>query len=369
MSIMQKITSPASGVLASMGAHGHEQVVHGFDPATGLRAIVAIHSTALGPALGGTRIRPYETEEEALADALRLSEAMSLKAAAAGLDFGGGKAVVIGDPATVKTPELLVAFGHLVDGLCGRYITAEDVGTTVEDMRLIRKATPWVTGLPRDEGGSGDPSPLTARGVLAAMRAVAEHLWSTPSLRGRKVALQGIGKVGGALLDLLLGAGVEVVISDLDTGAARRAGAAAPGVRVVDPDEILAGPCDILAPCALGGILDDRTIPRLRCSAIVGSANNQLAREDHADALAARGILYAPDFVVNAGGIINIAVELEPGGYVPEEAVRRVDRIFENMRNVLERAAASGVTPAAAATALARERIARARHEDTGERP
>lgn len=343
-----------------MESRGHEMVVLGTDPETGLRAIVAIHSTALGPALGGTRMYPYPSEEEALRDALRLSEGMSLKSAAAGLDLGGGKAVIIGDPARDKTRALLREYGRLVHRLAGAYITAEDVGTTADDMLAVAETTGWVSGLPRSVGGSGDPSPLTARGVVAAMRAVATHLWGSADLADRRVAIQGVGKVGAELARMLAEAGARLLVSDVDEEAARRI-AAETGGSWLEPDAVMGAECDFLAPCALGGVLNDATIPTLGCAAVVGSANNQLAEHRHALMLAGRGILYAPDFVVNAGGVINISVEFGVNGYEPDVARCRVDAIESQMSSILVEAGARGITPTEAATEIAQERIDRAR--------
>lgn len=342
-----------------MKLRNHELVLHGYNAETGLRTIVAVHSTALGPALGGTRFYPYSDEWDALSDVLRLSEGMSLKSAAAGLHLGGGKAVIIGDPELGKTPDLLRAYGRIVDSLGGRYVTAEDVGTTVDDMTIVAEETRWVTGLPLEKGGSGDPSPFTARGVVAAMRAAAAYLWGEPELAGRRVAIQGVGKVGRALAGLLHHQGVELVVSDIDPQVAEPV-AAETGAQVVDTHEILSVRCDILAPCALGGVLSASTIPNLRCEAVVGSANNQLVEEDDAALLNEAGILYVPDFVANAGGVINISVELEPSGYDPFEAGRRVDGIFDQTASILEEAARRNLTPLDAALRRARRRIAEA---------
>lgn len=355
-------------VLASMTELDHELVVHAQDPESGLRAIIAIHSTARGPALGGTRFYPYQSESDALRDVLRLSAGMSLKSAAAGLALGGGKAVVIGHPETEKTGELLAAYGRAVDALSGRYVTAEDVGTTVEDMVEVRSATRWVTGLPEAMGGSGDPSPFTARGVMAAMRAVAAHLWAG-DLAGRRVVIQGVGKVGGDLARRLHEAGVEVMVSDIDETAAADLGTSL-DIPVVAPDEVLSTRCDILAPCALGAVLSAETIPTLLCSAVVGSANNQLSADDDADRLAGRGVLYVPDFVANAGGVINISHELAEDGYDSEAAATSVDMIFDQALQVLEEAHRLSITPQASALRLARSRIAEAarlRHHASSE--
>jgi leucine dehydrogenase len=327
------------GVFDSVAVAGHEEVLYGFDPVSGLRTILAVHSTALGPALGGTRFYPYASEEDALIDVLRLAKGMSYKASAAGLDLGGGKAVIIGDPRTAGSERLFRAYGRIVDSLGGRYITAEDVGTTSSDMELVRRETRWALGIPVPDGGSGDPSPVTARGLLAAVYAL---------------AVQGVGKVGSAYVGLLCQAGAEVLISDAHEEKAS-AVADEHGVKLVAPDEILTVDCDLLSPCALGAVFDDRTIPRLACSAIAGSANNQLLEDRHADAIAGRGILYAPDFVVNAGGLINVAEELR--GYSAQRALHRVDGLRSATASVLDVAERLGINPHKAAVARAERRI------------
>ena len=342
------------GVFETIGSDTHEEVLFGSDPATSLRTIVAIHDTTLGPALGGTRFYPYPDEEAALRDVLRLSKGMTYKASAAGLDLGGGKAVVIGDPATLKSEELLLAYARIIDSLGGRYITAEDVGTTATDMVTIRRGTEWVSGLPLDNGGSGDPSPWTSRGVVTAMRAVAQRLFGSSDLTGRRVAVQGVGKVGGGVVEILEQANADIIIADVDDEKSERY-ERTHGCKPVELEDIYAVDCDIFSPCALGASLSEATIPELRCAAIVGSANNQLAAEEDADRLAEREILYAPDFVVNAGGIINIAVELD--GYSEERATALVDRIADNLIEVLDAAERLGTTPHEAATRFARDRI------------
>lgn len=347
----------SQGVLDAMAAEGHESVMHVIDEPSGLRAIIAIHSTVLGPALGGTRFYPYPDEQAALTDVLRLSEGMTLKSAAAGLDLGGGKAVIIGDPDLIATDALLEAYGRAVDRLGGAYVTAEDVGTTVEMMTVVARRTRHVKGLPLDMGGSGDPSPATARGVHVSMRAVADHLWGDSSLQNRTVAIQGVGKVGAPLAERVAAEGARVVIADIETEVVQSL-AAQIDAEIVDPDSILEVNCDFLAPCAMGAILSAQSIPRLNCRAVVGSANNQLAEDEDADRLAARGILYAPDYVVNAGGIVNIGVEVETGFYSRDTAAERVDRIGERLSEILEKASSADVTPQAAAEALAAERIA-----------
>jgi glutamate dehydrogenase/leucine dehydrogenase len=280
---------------------------------------------------------------------------MTYKAAAAGLDLGGGKAVIIGDPATDHSEVLMRSYGRTVDSLGGRYLTAEDVGTTTADMALIARETRWVTGVPVEHGGSGDPSPFTARGVVAAIQAAARRLWDDEDLTGRRFAVQGVGKVGSSLVTRLLAAGAEVIVADVDPAAVERA--AGQGAKVVEGDEIFDIDCDVFSPCALGAVLDEHTIPRLRCAAVVGAANNQLATEADARRIADAGILYVPDFVANAGGIINIAEELR--GYSVDRANRAVDGIYDNTAGVLRVADKRGLEPHEAAVAVAEERIAK----------
>jgi len=345
------------GVFEAIGTETHEEVLFGADRESGLRTIIAIHDTSLGPALGGTRFYPYADEDAALRDVLRLAKGMTLKSAAAGLDLGGGKAVIIGDPATLRSEDLIRAHGREIDTLGGRYVTAEDVGTTVEDMVLISKETPWVSGLPLDQGGSGDPSPATARGVMAALRAIGERLWGPNNLAGRRVAVQGIGKVGMDLVRRLTEIGVETIVTDPNPSAIVFA-VETYGSKAVSLDDIYEIECDVFSPCALGAILNEETIPRLRCAAIAGSANNQLAVDHDVQRIIDRGILYAPDFVVNAGGVINISVEAD--GYSVERAATMVDRIYDNLTAVFETADAEGVNPQVAAMRFAEQRIAEA---------
>lgn len=329
----------------------YEQIVYGHDPDTGLRTIIAVHSTALGPGLGGTRFYPFPTEEAALRDALRLSKGMAYKNAAAGLDLGGGKAVIIGDPHTDKTPDLLRAYGRVVDRLGGAYVTTADVGTNSADMVFIAETTPHVTGTP---DASGDPSPNTAYGVWSGMRAVAERLWDEPSMKGRRVVVQGVGKVGADLARLLADEGAIVAVADIDAVAAGKL-AAELGTETLDARVALEAECDLLAPCALGAIVNDATIPRFRCRAIAGAANNQLERPEHGEALRTAGILYAPDYVINAGGVISVASELM--GFDHDEARARAARIADTLRAVFDEAASDGVSPARTADALAERRI------------
>ena len=343
-------------VLEGLSGSEHEDIVAIRRTQSGLRAIIAIHSTLLGPSLGGARFYPYEDEAHALDDVLRLSRAMTQKAALAGLAQGGGKAVIIGDPRLVKTPALLRDFAAAVDSLQGRYITAEDVGTTQDDMNLIRETTPFVAGTAISRGGSGDPSAATAFGVVVAMEAAAARRWGG-DLEGRTVCVLGAGKVGGEIIRLLVQRRVVVVASDVDPTKAERA-LRAGATRVVDPADALRVPAEIFCPCALGGLLTEEVVPELGFAIIVGAANNQLARAEVADSLAAAGILYVPDFLANAGGIINIAEESD--GYDEVRAVQAVGQIRATTNTVLERAELCGITPLAAAEELVAERLARA---------
>jgi leucine dehydrogenase len=342
------------GVFETIDTETHESVHFGEDKASGLRTIVAIHSTVLGPSLGGARFYPYPDEQSALVDVLRLSQGMTYKAAAAGLAQGGGKAVIIGNPSDLASDGLFRAYGRFVDGLAGRYITAEDVGTTVANMEIVATRTSFVRGLPMAGGGSGDPSPATARGVVASIRAVSNHLWGTDDIAGRRVAIKGVGKVGMALAEMLTSLGVKLTVADVNDTATETASTKL-GADVVGIDEIHKVACDVFSPCALGADLNETTIPELACTAVIGSANNQLAIADDADLLTGRGILYAPDFVVNAGGIINIAAET--GGYSTEKADQMVDRIYDNLTEVLRASDSLGISTEQAAEHVADSRI------------
>lgn len=335
---------------------GHEQVVFCQDAQSGLRAIIAIYSTALGPGLGGTRFYPYPDEAAALADVLNLSRAMAYKNALAGLDHGGGKAVIIGDPATSKSEALLRAYGRFVESLGGRYITACDIGTYSEDMDIIARESRHVTGRTVPNGGAGDSSVLTAFGVFQGMRAAAEHLWGSASLDGRVVGVEGVGKVGHRLVGLLAEAGAAAVICDLNPDAVARVQAAHPGVAVAaSTRELITQPLDIFAPCALGGALNDDSVAELTASIVCGGANNQLAHAGIEKVLADRGILYAPDYVVNAGGVIQVADEL--GGFNFDRAKARAAQIFTTTRQIFALADTDGVPPAVAADRLAERRM------------
>ena len=337
-------------------AHDHEQVVFCQDHHTGLKAIIGIYSTALGPALGGTRFYPYDSEDEALADVLRLSMAMAYKNALAGLDHGGGKAVIIGDPAQLKTEPLLRAYGRFIASLGGRYVTACDVGTRSEDMDVIARETRYVTGRTTAHGGAGDSSVLTALGVMHGMRAAAQHAWGSTSLRGRMVGVEGVGKVGHRLVDHLLEAEAEVVICDISTSAVEAVRARHPRVRAVDGvDALVAEKLDILAPCALGGTLTDHIVNSLTARVVCGGANNQLAHHGIEKLLADRDILYTPDYVVNSGGVIQVADEL--AGFNFDRARAATEQIFVTTARVLAIADSDGVPSSVAADRLAERRM------------
>ncbi|MGW1027794.1 Leu/Phe/Val dehydrogenase [Streptomyces sp. NPDC002577] len=342
---------------------GHEQVVLCQDRASGLKAVIAIHSTALGPALGGTRFYPYATEEEAVADALNLSRGMSYKNAMAGLDHGGGKAVIIGDPEQIKTEQLLLAYGRFVASLGGRYVTACDVGTYVEDMDVVARECRWTTGRSPEKGGAGDSSVLTAYGVFQGMRASAQHLWGDPTLRGRKIGIAGVGKVGHHLVEHLLEDGAEVVITDVREESVRRVLDKHSGGRLTAVSDTAAlirtEGLDIYAPCALGGALNDESVPVLTARVVCGAANNQLAHPGVEKDLADRGILYAPDYVVNAGGVIQVADELH--GFDFDRCRAKAAKIFDTTLEIFARAKSDGVPPAAAADRIAEQLMAEAR--------
>lgn len=334
----------------------HEQVVFCQDERSGLRAIIAIYSTALGPALGGTRFYPYANEDDALADVLNLSRAMAYKNALAGLDHGGGKAVIVGDPAVDKSEALLRAYGRFIQSLGGRYITACDVGTYSEDMDVIARECAYVTGRTEAHGGAGDSSILTAFGVFQGMRAAAEYCWGSPTLKGRRVGVEGVGKVGRRLVDLLLQDGASVLITDVSEHAVERVRARHPEVDVApDAQALVRAELDVYAPCALGGSLSDETVAALRAKVVCGAANNQLAHAGIEKQLADRGICYAPDYVVNSGGVIQVADEI--GGFVFERAKAKAARIFDTTRRIFQIAADEGVPPAVAADRLAERRM------------
>jgi leucine dehydrogenase len=334
--------------------YDYEQVIFCQDEASGLKAIISIHDTTLGPALGGCRMWSYATEEEAIMDALRLSRGMTYKAAAAGLNLGGGKTVVIGNAKTDKSEALFRSLGRFIQSLNGRYITAEDVGTNVNDMDTIHMETNYVTGISQAYGSSGNPSPMTAFGVFRGMQATAKVALGTDDLAGKTVAIQGLGSVGYSLAEYIHQAGGQLVVTDINEDSVKRA-VNVLGAKAVGLTEIFNVDCDIFAPCALGAVINDETIEGLRCQAIAGSANNQLSEERHGDILHSRGILYAPDYVINSGGLINVADELE--GYNAERAKKKVDNIYNIMHEIYAVSEREKIPSYAAADHMAESRI------------
>lgn len=347
----------AHNVLSQMEEFDHEQVVFFQDKQSGLKAIVAIHNTTLGPALGGTRMWPYASEEEALRDALRLSRGMTYKAAAAGLNLGGGKAVIIGDPKTMKSQSLFRVYGRFLNTLNGRYITAEDVGIDVNDIEYMYMETDYVVGIESSHGGSGDPSPFTAMGVYQGILACLNKKFGNESLKGIRVNVQGTGAVGGNLIEHLVREGADVTIADIDKERMAKIVKKYPNVKTADPAEIITMPCDVLAPCALGAVINDKTIDKIQCSIIAGAANNQLERDEHGDILRRKGIIYAPDYVINAGGLINVYHELE--GYSRERAERMTRGIYYNLMRVFEISERKQVSTRNAADYLVERRLSK----------
>ncbi|MFF2754378.1 branched-chain amino acid dehydrogenase [Psychrobacillus sp. NPDC058041] len=339
-----------------METYDYEQLVFCQDKTSGLKAIIAIHDTTLGPALGGTRMWNYATEEEAIEDALRLAKGMTYKNAAAGLNLGGGKTVIIGDPLKDKNEEMFRAFGRFIQGLNGRYITAEDVGTTVEDMDLIHEETNYVTGISEAFGSSGNPSPVTAYGVYVGMKAAAKEAFGSDSLEGKTVAVQGVGNVAFTLCEFLHKEGAKLIVADINQASVDRAVNAFGAVQV-GIDEIYSQDVDIFAPCALGAIINDNTIPQFKAKVIAGSANNQLKDTKHGDIIHEMGIAYAPDYVINSGGVINVADELY--GYNHDRAMKRVAGIYDKIERIFEISKRDGIPTYVAADRLAEERIAR----------
>jgi leucine dehydrogenase len=345
----------SSGTFELIGKHGeHEQVVYCHNKDVGLKAIIAIHNTNLGPALGGTRMWNYKTEEEALIDVLRLSKGMTYKASAAGLNLGGGKAVIIGDSKTQKTEGLFRSFGRFVNSLNGRYITAEDVGTTVREMEYVFMETSWVTGIPKAFGGSGDPSPYTAHGVLMAIKASVKEKLGEDSLKGIRVAVQGLGNVGYHLVEYLAKEHAILTVTDIDPDKVKKVSAQF-GAKAVGPDDIVSVDCDVFSPCALGAVINDSSITKLKAKIVCGGANNQLAEPRHGDMLREMGVLYAPDYVTNAGGLMNVFVELE--GYSPDRALDKTVQVYDNLMRVFAIAKRDGIGTHTAADRMAEERI------------
>lgn len=342
-------------VFGQLSFSEHEQIVFCYDKDTGLKAIIGVHNTVLGPALGGTRMWKYQNEWEALNDVLRLSRGMTFKSALAGLNLGGGKAVIIGDAKTEKNPALMKAFAKYVHSLSGRYITAEDVGMETADMDLVHEVTPFVTGISESKGGSGNPSPVTAYGVYMGMKAAAKFKYGTDNLEGKKVLVQGVGHVGESLIEHLTKEGAKVVISDINEikllEVSNKYGAS-----IFKGDDIFDADIDIYAPCALGATLNDASIAKLKATIVAGAANNQLADEvRHGEMLKNKGIAYAPDFLINAGGIINVYAEIEK--YSRKEALKKTENIYNTTLQILEDATAKNQTPHQAALEMAMHRI------------
>ena len=337
-----------------MGKYGYEQLVFCHDKTSGLKAMIAIHDTTLGPALGGTRMWNYDTEDEAIEDVLRLSRGMTYKAAAAGLNLGGGKAVIIGDSKTEKTEELWRAFGRFVQSLGGRYITAEDVGTSVQDMDYVNLETDHVTGVSKAKGSSGDPSPKTAYGTFRGIQACAMEAWGSDDLKDKVVTVQGVGHVGYYLCEYLHQVGAKLIVCDIDQNAIDRV-VSDFGAEVVAPDAIYGVECDVFAPCALGAVINDATIPQLKCKIIAGASNNVLAEDRHGDMVQEKGIIYAPDYVINAGGLMNVADELS--GYNEERAMDKISTIYDNIAKVIEISKRDNIPTYKAADRMAEERI------------
>lgn len=345
-------------IFETMAQHDYEQLLFCQDEQSGLKAIIAIHDTTLGPALGGTRMWMYDSEAEAINDALRLARGMTYKNAAAGLNLGGGKAVIIGDPNKDKNEEMFRAFGRFIQGLNGRYITAEDVGTTVEDMDLIYEETNFVTGISPAFGSSGNPSPVTAYGCYVGMKAAVNEAFGSDSVEGKTVAVQGVGNVAFELCRHLHEEGAKLIVTDINKEAVNRA-VEAFDAKAVDPNEIYGVEADIFAPCALGAIINDDTIPMLKVKVIAGSANNQLKEPRHGDIIHEKGIVYAPDYVLNAGGVINVADELL--GYNQERALKKVETIYNNVEKVINISKRDKIPTYMAADRMAEERIEKIR--------
>ncbi len=341
-------------ILEQMGSEGHEQLVMVSDAGSGLKAIIAIHDTTLGPACGGTRIWPYKSEQEAVWDALRLSRAMTYKSAAADLPMGGGKGVIIADSHTEKTEALIRAYGRFVDTLGGRYLTTTDVGSTGRDLEYIKQETNHVVGLPTTAGGSGDTSIMTGLGLYMGMKACAKKAWGSDSLTGKTVAMQGFGKVASHTAHHLMKEDAKLVVTDVFDGALDRA--LDMGLKVVKPEDIYGVDCDIFSPCALGAVINPDTIPKLKCKVVAGGANNQLLAESDGEELHRLGIVYGPDYILNAGGIINVESEVT-GQYNPDRAREKTERIYEIMDRVASISTKEQISTAKAADRLAEDRL------------
>jgi leucine dehydrogenase len=349
-------------VFGQLSFDNHEQIVFCNDKDTGLKAIIGIHNTTLGPALGGTRMWNYANEWEALNDVLRLSRGMTYKSAITGLNLGGGKAVIIGDSKSDKTPAMISKFGAYVHSLSGRYITAEDVGTTTADMDLIREVTPNVTGISESKGGSGNPSPVTAYGVYMGMKAASKYKFGSDQLQGKRVLVQGIGHVGETLVEYLTQEGALVQIADINQSRLEEVGAKY-GAKIFTGENLYTADVDIYAPCALGATINDETVYKIKAQVIAGAANNQLANDMvHGQILKDRGIAYAPDFLINAGGIINVYAEIV--GYDKAESMKRTENIYNTTLEIFSFADANNMTTQQAAMSIAQNRIEQRKKEN-----
>lgn len=346
--------------IRELNVPGYEEVYRAHDRRAGLLAFIAVHDTTLGPALGGCRMWHFSREDDALTDVLRLARGMSFKSAVARTGLGGGKAVIVADPKSQKSPELFRAMGRFIHTLGGRYLTAEDVGTSVADMHFIRQETPYVSGLSRDKGGSGDPSPYTALGCFEGIRACVEEQLGRKDLAGLTVAIQGLGHVGFDLARRLKEAGCRLLVTDVNDQRVQDA-VRSLGATAVPHGEIYGIQADVFAPCALGAVLNDRTIPQLKCRVVAGAANNQLAEDRHGEALLERGILYAPDFVINAGGIINVSVEFVAGGYDEKASTLRVKNIYNALKDIIRTSREKQIPTSEAAVVLAEQILSDAR--------
>ena len=343
--------------ISEIPVDGYQKVARCRDEESGLHALIAVHDTTLGPALGGMRMLPYASEDEALFDVLRLSKGMTYKSAVAETGLGGGKSVILGDPATIKSPALFHAMGKFVDSFGGSYITAEDMNIGIPDLDLVHETTQHVVGLARSAGSSGNPSPYTAYGCIQGMRAVLEECYGSDDFTGKRVLIQGVGAVGGRMAEILKEKGAHVMICDINDARVEQL-VSEHGYEAVVHDGHHALECDVYAPCARGAGINDDTIPELKCRAVAGCANNVLLEPRHADDLKSKGILYAPDYVINAGGIINVSCELRDGGYIEDYAMSRIDRIYHNLKQVFAISRETGISTRDAAAKLAEERLA-----------
>jgi leucine dehydrogenase len=341
--------------LEKMYTMGHEEVVFFQDKSCGLKAIIAIHDTTLGPALGGTRMWQYSSEEDALIDVLRLSKGMTYKAAVSGLNLGGGKAVIIGDPKKDKSEALFRAFGRFIESLNGRYITAEDVNTSVDDIEHIFAETNYVTGVAQQYGGSGNPAPYTALGVFRGIEASVTKAFGNRSLKGKTVAIQGVGSVGFELSKLLNEAGASIVYTDIGERGIQKMKESFPNAKFVSPNEIFSAACDIYAPCALGASVNDETISQMKCKIIAGAANNQLKEDRHGQIVKEKGIIYAPDYLINAGGLMNVSIEFE--GWADSKSRRMIDTIYDKTLEVFRISDEQNIPVNKAADVMAEKRI------------